>query len=115
MSLFLPSRGDIWLVDLDPARGHEQAGRRPALVVSTDAFNQGRAGLVVILPITTTGRGIPLHIPIKPPEGGLRQQSYAKCEDIRSISVERLVERWGTVTSDTLALVEDRLRILLDL
>lgn len=111
----LPSRGDIWLVDLDPTRGHEQAGRRPALVVSADTFNQGPAGLVVVLPITTTERGIPLHIPIKPPEGGLRQQSYAKCEDVRSISVKRLVERWGTVTSDTLALVEDRLRILLDL
>ncbi|MGI6209653.1 MAG: type II toxin-antitoxin system PemK/MazF family toxin [Anaerolineae bacterium] len=72
MSGFLPSRGDIWLVDLGPTPGHEQAGRRPALVVSTDAFNQGPAGLVVVLPITTTERGIPLHVPVNPPEGGVR-------------------------------------------
>lgn len=102
-------------MDLNPTRGHEQAGKRPALVVSTDAFNQSRVGLAVVLPLTTTERGIPLHVPVMPPEGGVRRQSYVKCEDIRSIAVERLVEYWGAITQDTLALVEDRLRILLEL
>jgi mRNA interferase MazF len=111
----LPSRGDVWLVDLNPTRGHEQAGVRPALVVSTNLFNQGPAGLVVVLPLTTTQRDIPLHVAIDPPEGGLRQRSFAKCEDIRSIASERLRERWGTVVPATLRLVEDRLRVLLEI
>ena len=111
----MPARGDIWLVDLHPTRDPEQAGRRPALVVSTNALNQGPAGLVVVLPITTTERRIPLHVPVLPPEGNLLRPSYVKCEDIRSITVERLVERWGAVSNATLAVVADRLRILLDL
>lgn len=55
-----PARGDIWLADLNPVRGHEQAGRRPVLVVSVDLFNQGRADLVVVLPVTSTIRA-PFH------------------------------------------------------
>ncbi len=110
-----PSRGDIWLVNLNPTRGHEQAGIRPALVVSVDLFNQGAAELVVVAPITTTARGIPLHVEVASPEGGVRQRSYIKCEDVRAISRGRLMERWGTVSSDTMAEVEERLKILLDL
>jgi mRNA interferase MazF len=111
----LPLRADIWLVDLDPTRGHEQAGVRPALVVSTDVFNHGPAGLVVVLPLTTRARGIPLHILVDPPEGAVRQRSFIKCEDIRSIARERLVARWGSVSNSTMTVVEDRLRVLLDL
>jgi len=44
-----PARGDIWLADLNPVRSHEQAGRRPVLVVSVDLFNQSRADLVVVV------------------------------------------------------------------
>lgn len=115
MTASRPSRGEVWLVDLSPTRGHEQAGRRPAVVVSTDAFNHGPAGLVVVLPLTTTQRGTPLHVPIEPPCGGVSRPSYAKCEDVRSISTNRLAERWGTLDDETMALIEDRLRILLDL
>lgn len=111
----LPARGEVWLVDLSPTRGHEQAGRRPALVVSANPFNHGPAGLVVVVPLTTRHRRIPLHVPVEPPEGGVRETSYAKCEDVRSISVERLTKPWGPVTPATMAAVEDRLRILLDL
>lgn len=108
-----PLRGDIWLVDLDPTRGHEQAGRRPAVVVSVDRFNHGAAGLVVALPITTRDRRIPLHVPIDAPEGGVRTRSFITCEDVRAISKERLSHRWGSVSSATLAAVEDRIHILL--
>ena len=108
-------RGEVWLVDLDPTLGHEQAGRRPALVVSADAFNLGPAGLVVVVPMTTTDRRIPLHVRIDPPEGGLRQTSFAKCEDVRSLSVKRLGKRLGVVGQETIAVVEDRMRIFLDL
>jgi mRNA interferase MazF len=110
-----PSRGDVWLLDLDPTRGHEQAGRRPCVVVSVDLFNRGPSGLSVVLPITTRFRGIPFHVAVNPPEGGLRSRSFIKCEDLRSVSKERFVERWGTVSPATMNLVEDRLRILLGL
>jgi mRNA interferase MazF len=109
------SRGEVWLVDLNPTRGHEQAGRRPALVVSTDQFNHGPAGLVVAVPMTTRERRIPLHVRVEPPSGGVRATCFIKCEDVRSISTDRLLERWGSVDETTLRLVEDRLRILLDL
>jgi mRNA interferase MazF len=59
-------------------------------VVSVDAFNAGPAELVVVLPLTSKAKGIPFHIEIQPPEGGLKQVSYVKCEDVRSISRERL-------------------------
>ena len=110
-----PSRGEVWLASLNPLRGHEQAGVRPVVVVSEDTFNHGPAGLMVIVPMTTTWRGIFLHIRVNPPEGGLRRQSVIKCEDIRSISLERLIEQWGRLSAATMAVVEDRLRILLQL
>jgi mRNA interferase MazF len=115
VSGLLPSRGEIWLVDLDPVRGREQAGKRPALVVSTDIFNHGPAELVLLVPITTKDKRIPLHVPIAPAESGLREPSFVKCEDLRSVSRDRLTRRLGAVRPDTLAEVEDRLRILLEL
>jgi mRNA interferase MazF len=115
VSALAPSRGEVWLVDLNPTRGHEQAGLRPGVVVSVDAFNHGPAALAVVLPMTTTQRGIPLHVAVEPPEGGVRQRSFIKCEDIRSVSTERLVVRWRTLSARTMAAVEDRLRILLQL
>ena len=51
-----PNRGDVWIVDLDPTKGHEQAGKRPCLVISVDIFNQGPADLVMVLPITTKAK-----------------------------------------------------------
>jgi mRNA interferase MazF len=110
-----PSRGEIWFVDLNPVRGHEQAGKRPALVVSVDLFNGGPAGLIVVLPITTREKGIPFHVEIYPPESGLPEKSFIKCEDIRSISKERLLSPAGEVSPPAMAAVEDRLRILLNL
>jgi len=110
-----PLRGEVWLVDLNPTRGHEQAGKRPGLIVSVDLFNQGPAGLVVILPITTKAKGIPFHVEIDIPESGLMQRSFIKCEDIRSIAKERLFKRMGRVSDETTKAVEDRLRILLSL
>jgi mRNA interferase MazF len=109
------ARGDIWLADLNPVRGHEQAGWRPVLVVSVDPFNQGRADLVVVLPITSTIRPIPFHVTVRPPEGGLKNPSSILCEAVRSINKDRLVQRWGAVGPETMREIEDRLRILLGL
>lgn len=110
-----PSRGDVWILDLDPVRGHEQAGRRPGLVVSVDELNHGPAGLVVVVPVTTRDRGIPLHVRIAPGDGGLPQLSFAKTEDVRSVSVERLLRRMGRVSPDTVGRAEAALRVLLGL
>jgi len=110
-----PSRGEVWLVDLSPVRGREQAGRRPGLIVSVDAFNRSPAELVVVLPLTSRAKGIPFHVEVRPPEGGLQRPSYIKCEDIRSVSKERLSKHLGRVSRTTMEAVEDRLRILLDL
>ena len=115
MTRVQPSRGEVWLIDLNPTRGHEQAGVRPGLVVSTDLFNHGPAGLVVILPLTTRARGIPMHVMLEPSEGGVHQRSFIKPEDVRSVTTGRLLRRWGSVSSATMAAIEDRLRILLEL
>lgn len=112
----LPSRGEIWLADLNPTRGHEQSGARPVLIVSTNTFNHGPAGLVFVLPLTRTDRRIPIHIPIDPPEGGVSARSFILCDALRSITSDRLGLRpWGQVSATTLRLVEDHLRMLMEL
>lgn len=102
------SQGEVWWVDLDPTRGREQRGRRPAVVVSVDPLNHGPAELVIVTPLTTKHKGIPFHVRIS-------DHGFAKCEDVRSISVERLLNRKGRVASSELAQIQDRLRLLLGL
>jgi mRNA interferase MazF len=107
-------RGEVWLADLDPARGREQTGQRPVLVVSADPFNQSRAGLVIVVPCTTRGRGIPTHVELRPPEGGLREVSFAMCEQLRALAADRLGPGpFGSVPPAVLRAVDDRLRLLL--
>ncbi|MFN0127946.1 MAG: type II toxin-antitoxin system PemK/MazF family toxin [Verrucomicrobiales bacterium] len=112
---FTPGRGEIWLADLSPVLGHEQSGRLPVLIVSVNAFNQSRAELVIIVPVTSTLRRLPLHVVVQPPEGGLTQASAIMCEAVRSISKDRLIVRWGGLLPQTLAFVDDRLRIVMGL
>ncbi len=111
----IPSRGEVWTVNLNPVRGHEQAGHRPGLIISVNTFNHGPAGLAAIIPITTKEKGIPFHVAISPPEGGVSKKSFIKCEDIRSISTERLSKCLGAVSLETLQAVEERVKILLGL
>jgi len=110
-----PKRGDIWSVTLDPVVAREQAGIRPALILSVDKFNHGPSGLVVVLPVTSKNKSQPIHVAVIPPEGGLSMPSFIKCEDIRSVSKERLKRFHGTVSPQTMADVEKRIRILLNL
>ena len=110
-----PRRGEVWLADLEPVRGHEQGGIRPVLVVSVDEFNLGPGRLIYAIPLTTRDRQLPAHIAIQPPEGGLRQTSYARTDAMRSISQERLRQRWGALSRQTMAPIEDWLRTLLGL
>jgi mRNA interferase MazF len=113
----LASRGEVWLVDFDPVRGHEQGRRRPAVVFSNDQFNHGPAGLVVVVPFTTRERQrMPLRVRVDPPEGGLQEASWALCEAVRSVSSDRLIgEPWGSVSARTLEAIAYRVRTLLDL
>lgn len=110
-----PARGEIWMANLDPVRVHEQSGVRPCLIVSDDSFNAGPAGLVIVLPVTSKEKNVRSHVEVHGGEGGLRQRSFIKCEDVRSISKERLSRRLGLISSATLEAVEDVLRILMNL
>jgi mRNA interferase MazF len=85
------------------------------LIISSDFFNKGPAQMVVVLPVTTVSRVLRWRVPIKPPEGGLRAKSFIICESVRSLSKLRLSRKFGSVSSGTMAEVEDRVRILLDL
>jgi mRNA interferase MazF len=65
--------------------------------------------------MTSTLHPVPSHVPVSPPEGGLKKKSAVLCDAIRSISTDRLIVRWGTLNRRTIAEIEDRLRILLRL
>lgn len=108
-----PRRGDVWLVDFGDPVGPEQAGHRPAVIVSADPLNESRAGVVIVVPCTTTRRRLPSHIELDPTDSGLDEVSYAKCEDIKSISTERLIARLGAASLDALYDLANVLRYLL--
>jgi mRNA interferase MazF len=110
-----PSRGEIWDLDLNPTLGREQAGFRPALILSVDLFNQGPAELIVVVPLTRTARKIRWHVAVRPPEGGLTAEGFVQCENLRSVSERRLKRQRGRVSAEMLRQVEDRVRILLEL
>ena len=110
-----PHRGEVWLVDFGEPVGREQSGRRPAVVVSADPLNDSRAGIVIVVPATTTRRGLPSHVEIEPGASGLDDLSYAKCEDIKSVSEQRLIARLGSVPDTVTFAIGRALRFLLDL
>jgi mRNA interferase MazF len=111
----LPYQDEVWIVDLDPAVGHEQGGVRPALVVSSDRFNRSPSGLVTIASVTGTDRGLIAHVRVDPPEGGLVKTSFIMTDQVRTISRLRLGKRLGVISPATRAEVEVRLRIHLAL
>ena len=69
----------------------------------------------MVLPLTSTQRDIPLHVMVRKGDGGTKNDSVVLCEAIRSVSKDRLISRWGMLSHEAMAEVEDRLRILLDL
>ncbi|KJS22108.1 MAG: growth inhibitor PemK [Clostridiaceae bacterium BRH_c20a] len=113
--MILLKRGDIWFANLDPVVGNEQAGKRPVLIISVDAFNFGGARMVVVVPLTKRNKRQPLHVPVKAPETGLTVDSYIKTEDIRAISKERLISKTGEINDITFREVEIRIKRLLGL
>ena len=91
-------RGDIWLFDPEPTMGREIGKKkRPSLVISNDAFNNGPSGLLIVVPLTTKDRKIACHILITPKDGGVKEPCFTMCEQLRSISRERLISKWGHI------------------
>ena len=103
------------MLDFGDPIGTEQAGRRPAVVVSDDEMNDGRSGLVIVVPVTSARRGLPSHVELDDPLTGLDEISYAKCEDIKSVSEHRLITRLGAAPPSAMFAIERVLRFLLTL
>jgi mRNA interferase MazF len=109
-----PRLGEVWTATFDPARGHEQGGVRPGLVISNDEFNGTPHTFCILVPLTRTNRGIPSHIPIHPPDGGVRDVSFALCEQAKSLSVTHLYRRLGLVDLSTVERVQAMVGLFID-
>ncbi len=113
-------RGEIRLVDLEPVRGNEANKRRPAVIVSNDRANSMAArlgrGVVTVVPVTSnTDRIFPFQTLLPAATTGLRVDSKAQAEQVRSIAVERLGAVLGQAPADVMADLEDALRLHLQL
>ena len=100
-------RGDIWLADLNPTRGSEQAGKRPVLIFQNDVINQFTT-TVLTIPLTTNLRcaALPSCVKITKGEGGLKNDSVALCHQLRVLDKTRLHRRLGSVSHQTKAEIE---------
>lgn len=94
--------GDVWWAAPDSSVGREQRGRRPVVVVSGASYLEAVTTLVVTVPVTTTDRGWPNHVPLELDQGTPSAPSFAMTEQVRTISRERLAERIGRVSPDCL-------------
>ncbi|HLX09117.1 MAG TPA: type II toxin-antitoxin system PemK/MazF family toxin [Thermoanaerobaculia bacterium] len=81
MAAYVPAKGDLIALTFDPQAGHEQKGRRPALVISNDLFNQ-RTGLAIVCPITNTQRNFPFHVAL-PEESSVT--GFVMVEQVKAI------------------------------
>ncbi|SDU83990.1 mRNA interferase MazF [Microlunatus sagamiharensis] len=108
-------RGEVWDVDLGQPLGHEPGFRRPAVIVSVDVLNNGPGGLVVVVPVTSAAYGLRSHVELEPGPAGLDHVSYARCDQLRVVSTERVVRHRGTVGLAAMRAVDQALRFILDL
>ncbi len=108
-----PEQGDVYWADPDPTRGSEQAKSRPFVIVSIDQLNRASLLLSLAAPLTRTDFANPLHVEIAPPEGGLRERSFAMPEQLRAIFHERLSRRLGRLRPATMEELLRRCRLLL--
>jgi mRNA interferase MazF len=113
-------RGEIWQVDLDPARGSEANKQRPAVIVSNDRANAAATrlgrGVVTVVPVTSnTEKVYPFQVLLSADGDGLTFDSKAQSEQVRSVAVQRLVRRIGKVAPAELTALDDALRLHLAL
>lgn len=110
----VPQRGEVWVANLDPIKGHEQGRLRPCIIISADEFNLGPSQLVVALPLTSKQKPYGARVTVQPPEGGLARESYVMCEQIRVMSLRRFsTQPIGKVSLRTLSAIEKTLGALL--
>lgn len=113
-------RGEIRLTNLDPVRGSEADKQRPAVIVSNDRANLtaqrlGR-GVVTVVPVTSNvARIFPFQALLPASSTGLRQDSKAQAEQVRSVAVERLGPVLGRVPAEIMAELDEALRLHLQL
>jgi mRNA interferase MazF len=113
-------RGEIWRVDLAPARGSEANKRRPAVIVSNDRANAtatrlGR-GVVTVVPVTSNiAKVYPFQVLLPAAANGLAVDSKAQVEQIRSVATERLLGRLGRVSVVEMQQLDEALRLHLEL
>lgn len=113
-------RGEIRLVDLDPALGSEANKRRPAVVVSNDYANAAAArsgrGVVTVVPLTSsTSRVWPFQVVLTAERTGLQRDSKALAEQVRSIAVQRVGAALGQLGGQQMTAVDEALRLHLAL
>ena len=101
-------RGEIWLADLNPVRGSEQAGVRPVLIFQNNTINRFTT-TVLAIPFTTNLRraSLPSCVRISKDEGGLTNDSVALCHQLRALDKTRLQRKLGTVRQDTLSTIDN--------
>jgi mRNA interferase MazF len=107
VAAYIPAKGDLISVTFDPQAGHEQRGRRPALVISNDLFNQ-RTGLAIVCPITNTKRDIPFHVAL-PQEStitGFVMVEQVKAIDFRARQARFIEKAPETVLNEALSLLD---------
>lgn len=110
-SKYVPERGDLVWITFDPQAGHEQAGRRPGLVISPVAYNS-KAGLALICPVTIQVKGYPFEVPL--PDG--RINGVVLTDQIRSLDwVVRNAEKVSQVDAHTLEMVLAKIAALIKL
>lgn len=110
-------RGDVWLVDFgaDP-KNPEQAFRRPAVIVSDDRLNHPSLRMVIVVPGTSTIRQVPLHVVVEPDgDNGLAVVTAMQVEQVRAVSIERLVEPLGRLDLSSRHAIDEILRNVLSL
>jgi mRNA interferase MazF len=107
-------RGDIWLVNFNPAQGSEQRGIRPALIVQNDVGNEV-SPVTIVAAISSVTKTYPINVEIKPSESGLEKDSVVKLNQIRTIDKKRLIKRLGRLDSSKMKAVNSALMLSLGL
>lgn len=103
---YIPKKGDLVILTFDPQAGHEQQGRRPALIISNDIFNQ-RVGLAIACPITNTDRNFPFHIAVQSENlSGFVMSEQVKSIDYKARNVKFVAKVDEEVLNQVLGLVE---------
>lgn len=113
MSSYQPKQGDIVWISLNPQAGHEQAGRRPALIVWGNDALKHVPGLAQVCPISNTDNGFPLHVPLD--EGSSCTTGFVLCEQSKVLDLrERKAEYKDCVSQEVLLEVCSILKAMLD-